>query len=158
EVVWSVRVPQADVHSLAFHPEGRLLATGVGAASRASGEIVIWDTSSGQRLMALQGHTRPVGCVAYSPDGPLLASASIDGTVMVWEAASGRSLLHYREHSGVVHWVVFSPDSRWLASASEDAVKGQSQVKVWNPANGKEAFSLRNPPGNIAAVVFRHDA
>ena len=39
-------------------------------------------------MLTLVGHTAAVRCVAYSPDGGLLASGGDDGAVRVWDLAS----------------------------------------------------------------------
>jgi hypothetical protein len=39
----------------------------------------------------LQGHTKQVTSVAYSPDGKLLASGSMDQTIKLWDLASGKN-------------------------------------------------------------------
>ena len=42
--------------------------------------------------VGLQGHTRDVQSVAYSPDGKQLVSGSTDETVRVWQVASGKCI------------------------------------------------------------------
>jgi WD40 repeat protein len=58
------------VLSVAFSPDGRLLASG----SWDDGTIKLWDVATGSLVRTLSGHTGAVNSVAFSPDGRLLAS------------------------------------------------------------------------------------
>jgi WD40 repeat protein len=46
-----------------------------------------------QQAGSLKGHSAPIWCVAFSPDGQRIVTGSWDQTAKVWEAASGRVLL-----------------------------------------------------------------
>ncbi|MDX3356142.1 serine/threonine-protein kinase [Streptomyces sp. ME01-24h] len=63
--------------SVAFSPNGDWLATGVGKTAR------LWDSWTGEELLKIT-HTEPVVCVAFSPDGTLLAAAGRDGALQLW--------------------------------------------------------------------------
>ncbi len=67
------------VRSVAFYPDGRILASAEGDES-----IRLWDCVSGQEIQELNEHSGPVYSVAFSPDGQTLASGSSDGTVKLW--------------------------------------------------------------------------
>jgi hypothetical protein len=46
-----------------------------------------------QSILTLQGHTAAVNCIAFSPDGILIASGSDDYMVRVWEAGTGKEMM-----------------------------------------------------------------
>jgi tRNA A-37 threonylcarbamoyl transferase component Bud32 len=94
-------------------------------------------------LMELRGHRHWVRCVAFSPDGRLLASADgywdrpDPGEIKIWDLASGQELCACRGHTSGVFGVAFSPDGKRLASASRDGT-----VRVWDAATGEELALL----------------
>ena len=69
-------------------------------------------------VATLQGHTRAVTGVAFSPDGAILASSSVDTTVRLWNVATGESLATLHGHPDQVNTVAFSPDGAFLASGN----------------------------------------
>jgi WD40 repeat protein len=69
-------------HSVAFIPDGRLLATAGGAVGDKT--VRLWDPATGEHLRTLTGHKEGVYGVAFSPDGRLLATASFDKTARLW--------------------------------------------------------------------------
>ena len=75
----------------------------------------------------LEGHTGRVWCVAVSPDGSKIASASADFTVKLWDIQTG-DLLQTFGHLGEVRTVAFSPDGKLLASGGDDLEIKLSQI------------------------------
>jgi WD40 repeat protein len=77
-------------YCLAFAPDGKTLAVGVGPRNSRiiePGEIVLWDTATFKKRLALRGHVGQVWSLAFSPDGKLLASGGVDKTVKLWNVA-----------------------------------------------------------------------
>ncbi len=67
---------------------------------------------------AIGSHWKPVNCVAFSPDGTLLASSSEDGTICIWEVASGdkiRTISGHDASGDASRDIAFSPDGSLLA-------------------------------------------
>jgi WD40 repeat protein len=68
------------VLSVAFSPDGQLLASGSGDTS-----IVLWDTESSRVIgQPLHGHTDWVNTIAFSPDGNYMVSGGRDAQVIKW--------------------------------------------------------------------------
>jgi RNA polymerase sigma factor (sigma-70 family) len=140
------------MHSVAFSPDGKTLATGEHNDGWQVATIRLWDVASGAMLKQLQGHTDGVLCLAYSPDGKSLASASKDGTVRVWDVDRGAERLNLTGHDGEVRWVTWSPDGKVLASTGADGA-----VRLWDADKGTAVHSWKAHVGGASAVAFSPD-
>lgn len=132
------------VQSLAFSPDGRLLASGSRDCT-----VKLWHVGTGRSIRTLSGHSRWVYSVAFSPDGSMLASGSADKTVRLWDVESGEEIRTLSGHSGCVRSVAFSPDGRILASADLAVI-----VKHWDLENGKEIRTLSEHVLDVWSVAF----
>jgi WD40 repeat protein len=125
------------VASLAFSPDGRLLALG-----RDSGAIDLWDVthpSMVRPLSTLTGHGGRVRSLAFAPSGHVLAGSGADGTVRLWNLAEPARVSPWSTADGgqveddlarePSHQVAFSPDGRVLAGPGDGTASG---VRWWN--------------------------
>lgn len=100
------------------------------------------------------GHVNAVQCLAFSPDGKLLASGGRDGRVILWTLPefAGRILPGERadlpSHRGDVRALAFSPDGQRLVT-----VGGEGTIRVWDVARGiQEAIRSGRDPLNTVAI------
>ena len=66
-------------------------------------------------------HLAPVYGVAFSPDGKLILSGSIDRTAQLWDAATGKPLGPPLRYPTEVKAVAFHPDGKSVLTLGEDA-------------------------------------
>ena len=65
--------------ALVFSPDGTILINGDG-----NGRIQLWNTTTGDELTTLNGHTEGVETLRFSSDEKTLVSAGKDGTILLW--------------------------------------------------------------------------
>jgi WD40 repeat protein len=148
------------INAIVFSPDGKTLASGAGGES---GEIKLWEVTTGKERATLKGHTEGVKSVAISSDGKTLASGSSDRTIRLWDLETGKELATLKGHSNAVASVAFSPDGKTLASGSvgftDNTVNGKAygEIKLWDVAKSRERSSLEGQKGNVACVAFSYE-
>ena len=68
--------------SLAFSPDDTVLVAGL-----RNGSIVLFDLTTGEKIITLNGHTAIVEVLVFSPDAKTLVSTGHDGTILLWDWA-----------------------------------------------------------------------
>jgi WD40 repeat protein len=142
--------PGKAVYGIAFSPDGKRLAATGPTPSNSEITVTVWDVQTGQKQLTF-GHAANA-CVAFSPDGRLLASGSREQTLKLWDGHTGQELLRLSGHTAVVSCVAFSPDGRYLASGSQDGT-----IKLWDVHTGQEVLTLRGHSEGIFRVAFSPD-
>jgi WD40 repeat protein len=124
------------VNSVAFSPDGRLLASG-NSGSGDRGSITLWEIATGAKLRTLGTDLHSIESVAFSPDGTILASGDFDNRVALWDTATGAQLHVLEGHTDRVTSVAFSRNGKTLASGGEDG-----KTLLWDVKDGHEIGSL----------------
>ncbi|MEH1819309.1 MAG: NB-ARC domain-containing protein [Nostoc sp.] len=135
------------IHSVAFSPNGKLLATG-----DSYGELRLYQVSDGKQLLVCTGHRDWLWSVAFSPKENILASSSKDQTIKLWDVNTGQCVTTLQGHSGGIWSVAFSPEGNILASGSEDQT-----IKLWDANTGQCLNTLQEHSSRVSSIAFSPD-
>jgi uncharacterized caspase-like protein len=102
-----------------------------------TGQIVLWNPTTGQQIGAIKGHGKGINDVVFSRDAKLIASAGTDNTIKIWDVGSQRELRTLSGHIATIESMDFSPDGKLLASASDDG-----STFLWDTATGEHLLTL----------------
>ncbi|MCX7643551.1 MAG: hypothetical protein N2116_07090 [Armatimonadetes bacterium] len=127
------RLPEGQmVCSIAFSPDGKLLAVG-----GENGFVSLWKLPEGKRLKRFKINratiwhrlSNYIRSIAFSPDGKLLAAGTRNGEIYLWDLTKGRLVSVLSTNKGIgqtVASVAFSPDGKRLA-----ALPGGRLFQIW---------------------------
>ena len=143
----TIRGPKDHITSVAFSPDGALLAYGSKAEAHSrDATVMLWDIETRENTPIL--NTDWVTYVAFSPDGTL-ASGSGNGVKLV-DVATRKEIASLQE--GFSRTVAFSPDGTLLASLG-----GAREIKLWDVRTRKLLATLKGHTDQINAVAFSPD-
>jgi len=98
-----------------------------------------------------------VTCLAFSPDGLLLAAGHDDDFagdygISLWDRGLGTRMRTLGGHQAAVTDLAFSRDGRLLASASRDRT-----VRLWAVGSGENVRTFSEHPWEVAGVCLAAD-
>jgi WD40 repeat protein len=102
-------------HTLAFSPNGRLLA----GASAGMSSVELMKADTGEQLRVLTNNSRTVA-MCWSPDGTSLAISTTDSRVLIWNAATGALEWSSPTMIASAQSLAFHPYRDWLAAGCYD--------------------------------------
>ncbi|MCI0541587.1 MAG: hypothetical protein L0Z50_40835, partial [Verrucomicrobiales bacterium] len=132
------------VFSLAFTPDGSLLAAGDN-----DGHVAVWSLATAQKIATLKDDRLSIRSLAFHRDplervpggseeaGRLLAAGDEGGTVTVWDLSEKTVKTRFVGSPMHIYTVAFSPDGTLLASA------GRYGATLWDVATGRFLLRLR---------------
>ncbi|HKG78158.1 MAG TPA: caspase family protein, partial [Pyrinomonadaceae bacterium] len=134
------------VTSLAFSPDGRVLATG-GVESKANIDIAAMMSG------AMSGQRPKKGSKTPDP-ADMMKDLKVEtvGQVQLWDVTTGREIAAIKGHGHGVSKVAFSRDGKMLASGGTD-----NTIKIWDVATQKELRTLTGHTANIESMDFTPD-
>ena len=142
----SLQVDAADwTYRTIYLLDGRILATSVD-----SGRVRVWDISTRDTLVDLEGGGEP----AISPDGNLLVFLDPEGSLQTWDIANGQPVASLKGY--YPHLPVFSPDGKWVA-AIQSFRRYADSVRVWDTRTGEIVNALGGPDNDITDLSFSAD-
>jgi WD40 repeat protein len=101
----------------------------------------------------LRGHRDEVRCLAFSPDGGLIASGSADRTVRLWNLPEGRPLQTLEGHRSAVNCLAISSNGRLLASGGKD-----SSAWLWRLPAAQTAVQLKGHSQMVLCLAITPDS
>jgi serine/threonine protein kinase/WD40 repeat protein/tetratricopeptide (TPR) repeat protein len=145
------------VRALAFSPDGRYFATGSNPLNAATGELRLWDTSTGRLLLPPIPHTNFVSAIAFHPDGKLVATGEFSAHVRIWDISTGCEIGRPLPTGEIVLALSFSPDGQTLAVGLANDRTGKAGTRLWDITTRQPIGELLPSTDRITRIEFRPD-
>ncbi|MRS02221.1 WD40 repeat domain-containing protein, partial [bacterium] len=143
------KFPAPNINSMAFSPDGRMLAIGGGKG------VAFIDPMTGAPLSKSDNYGNPIWAVSFDPDGKTVVSGDAYGVVNLWNSKTGKRFgLPMEGHHLDVKQITQSLDGSFMAFSS-----GDNKVEVIRLDSSTEQIKpveLQNDE-KLMAMIFHPD-
>ncbi len=146
EKIKTLRGYPGDILSIAFSPDGLLMAVGTSEQS-----VVIWDVTNWQIIKNLVENDDDVRALAFSRNGKYLASGHNHDKVHVWDTSTWKKITSIRA-SKTVNSLSFDGVSSVLAIARDD-----DKILLWDIKKDESYKKLKGHSGDVKAIDYSPD-
>ena len=156
--LWDIRKPSGPVHVFEGHKNPvQDIALAPGSSDRlASGgadkKLRLWDLNTLDNVRTYRSQKDFITAVGFSPDGTLVASATLSGRVSIFRTRSRSRLRRLSGHDGEVTDLAFSPDGRLLVTTGADGTVRVRETRRWRTLK-----TLPDHRGEVTGVAFAPD-
>jgi RNA polymerase sigma factor (sigma-70 family) len=134
-------------HTVAFSPDGRLVAAGWWD------RIGVYGADNGKETARLEEKMQSINGLAFTPDSKTLVSGTQDGKVRVWDVAEKKLRLTLSGRWGVGRALALSSDGKTAALGTSARA-----IRLWDIGSGKELFTqFEGHNTHLHAAVFSPD-
>ena len=141
-----LRHPEGQWLGVAFSPDSRRLLT------TSDSSALIWDATTGVRLLAIQHDANLSQPASFSPDGTRVLTATETGIARVWDARSGEPVTPPLSHATNITSAQFSPDGRFVLTAARDA-----SFFIWDINTGRQLETRWPHRDPVSSASYTHD-
>jgi WD40 repeat protein len=141
------------VRSVAFSPDGRLLAVGSTISKGQRPVVTLWEWPARLRHADLVGARGSINAMAFSADGSRLVVGDSAGEVILWDIGGGTERSRRPAHEAGVSSLDFSPDGALFATASYC----DGAIRLWDAESGDPRGSLPKLSTGVAGLDFSPD-
>ena len=139
-----------DINHLSYSADGAIVATGGD-----DGKLKLWNTLSGFCFVTFDNHTAPITATAWTNQGNVIVTSSMDGTVRAFD------LVRYRNFRTMTTptpaqlvTLAVDPSGEIVCAGSQDPF----QIYVWSMQTGKLLDVLSGHEGPLSALSFAASA
>lgn len=109
--------------SVTFDSDGTHFISGNGR----NGDIVLWDTDTGEPIQDFFGHSQRINDIAFSNDYSHFVSVSDDGTARIWNISTAQQETVSPVYGAFLTSVAFAKDDQLVVFGAEDGV-----IRFWD--------------------------
>jgi WD40 repeat protein/serine/threonine protein kinase len=149
------------IKCVGFTPDGGRIVSGsdeftgstMTSGNLQTATVKVWDASSGEELMTIQGVGERIDKVAVSPDGKRILTGHARSKAFEWDASTGKKLRTFSMPGHKILPVNYSPDGKRIALGCENGT-----MKILDAETGEGILAGGRHNDGITSITFSPDS